>query len=231
MTPLISIIIPTFNEEKYIHNLISYLKTLPQIECAEIIVSDGGSQDRTRQLIQNEAILLLCSPQKSRAAQMNFAATKARGQFLYFLHADTKPPLNIIQLILDNASKKALHCLRYHFDSDKFLLKINGYFTSYNGIWAGGGDQSLIISAELFRILGGFLNTHRIMEDFDLVRRAKQNGYPLIVLPHYMLVSARKYENHSWLKVQWINLLTILAWRLGASQNDLYKFYQKKLKS
>ncbi|MBK9107201.1 MAG: TIGR04283 family arsenosugar biosynthesis glycosyltransferase [Saprospiraceae bacterium] len=229
MTPLISIIIPTFNEEKYIPQLIIYLKSLEQIELAEIIVTDGGSQDKTLTLIQNDSIVLLSSRQKGRAAQMNFAAEKARGKFLYFLHADTRPPQNIIQLILDNAPKKALSCLRYHFESDKFLLKINGYFTRFNGVWAGGGDQSLIIATDLFNLLGGFSNTKIIMEDFDLVQRASHVGYPLIILPHYMLVSARKYEHNTWLKVQLMNFITVLAWKMGASQDFLFAFYHKKL--
>lgn len=142
-------------------------------------------------------------PTPGRAQQMNFAAQHCSNcDVLYFVHADTYPPKSFhsdIQQALDEGAM--LGYFRYRFDSDKILLRFNSYFTRYNGIFAGGGDQTLFIKKSTFEGLNGFRDELKLMEDFDLVARARQAGYLLRLIPKEATVSARKYNQNTWLRV------------------------------
>jgi rSAM/selenodomain-associated transferase 2 len=231
MLPRISVIIPTYNEAAHIAALVSSLLQNGNQQLAEIIVTDGGSTDDTLQLAAAAGAKAVRSPQKGRAAQMNYAASLATGDTLYFVHADVKIHPQYITHITE-----ALHkgydfgCYRYRFDSPKKILRFNGYMTRFNMVWVGGGDQTLFIRQPVFEQLQGFRPDYRIMEDFDLVKRAKQQKFKFIILPHSILVSARKYELNSWLRVQWANTVIVLAWKRGASQQWMVEKYKKLLR-
>ena len=75
MANKISIIIPTYNEAETIASLIIYLQNHGQDILNEIIVSDAGSTDETLAIAEQCGATALVSPQKGRAAQMNFGAS------------------------------------------------------------------------------------------------------------------------------------------------------------
>lgn len=87
----LSIIIPTLNERHCIGRLIDRLLTADQSKM-EIIVVDGGSTDGTVEFLQTKGIRVINS-EPSRAKQMNLGAQLAQNELLYFIHADTLPPL------------------------------------------------------------------------------------------------------------------------------------------
>ena len=90
--PTISIIIPVLNEEKYIKDVLFSISANARTKCIkEILVIDGGSTDQTITNAEAYGATVLKS-KKGRAAQMNFGATNANGEILYFLHVDTLPP-------------------------------------------------------------------------------------------------------------------------------------------
>lgn len=231
MKPEISIIIPTFNEEKNIVRLLDHLEHCENRSKAQIIVCDGNSTDKTILCLENRDLVVLQLNKRGRACQMNEGARKAESDLLYFLHADVLPPKNFIpELLKWKQNSKTLACFRYRFESKKTLLKFNSYMTRFNGLWSGGGDQSLAIHRALFSRLGGFNPDYIIMEDFDLIARAKKLNLSLKILPFDLQVSARKYDHNSWLKVQMVNLFTICAWKAGAGQSFLYNFYSRSLR-
>jgi glycosyltransferase involved in cell wall biosynthesis len=80
-----TIIIPALNEEEHIGACIESAKKLNPVE---IIVVDGGSSDRTREVAEDAGALVVQSP-KGRGIQMNRGASVAKGEMLLFLHADT----------------------------------------------------------------------------------------------------------------------------------------------
>ena len=83
----VSIIIPTINESAQIVECINFLN-VNDSRLLEIIVVDGGSEDDTIQLISQLGIAVF-STEPSRAIQMNEGARNAKGNVLYFVHADT----------------------------------------------------------------------------------------------------------------------------------------------
>jgi len=227
----ISVIIPTLNEAARISDLLHYLFSLPsQDALAEVIVVDGGSRDATLDIAQQAGAQVLTAPQKGRAAQMNFAARAAQGDILYFIHADVYPPASCLANIQNSLTAGAhLGCFAYDFDSDALLLKFNAWLTRFNWRATGGGDQTLFLGKATFVQLGGFNEQLPIMEDFDFVWRAKQQGLRMSVLPARVRVSARKYEKNSYLKVQIVNTIAFVAFRWGYAPQKLARWYHQTL--
>lgn len=225
----ISVIIPALNEEKNIGGLVNYLFSIPhQTYLHEVIVVDGGSQDRTTQEAQKAGAFVLESP-KGRAIQMNLGADRARGNILYFVHADVIPPRSCFGDIMDALKQgNVMGCFSYDFASSSSLLKINAYFTQFDSMTTGGGDQTFFIPKAHFQHLGRFKENLPIMEDFDFIWRAKKH-HPLHIVKKRALVSARKYEKNSYLKVQLVNGLVLTLFRRGYCPFKLARLYKRLL--
>ncbi len=226
--PWLSIIIPTYNEAGNIRSLVNYLKQETGRE-AEVIVSDGQSKDNTIQHAKDCGVIALSSTEKGRAAQMNYGACQAKGEVLYFVHADCRPPLNFLTDIKE-AVNHGFSFGRYQtkFDSGKSLLKINAYFTRFDWFICYGGDQTLFITKDLFNRLNGFKATMQIMEDYDIVTRAKKLAkYKIFDKP--ALVSARKYDTNSWLAILLANRKIVQMYKQGKSQQQMVAMYKKLL--
>lgn len=221
----ISLIIPYLNEAENLNELLPFLLKEGDGLLSEIIVVDAGSTDNSIAVAKFFGVLVVQSPIRNRAAQLNLGALHASGDILYFVHADTTPCREYAKVIVVSLSKgKQVGCLRYRFDSDSSLLKYNSWFTRFNGIFSGGGDQSLFIKKTLFDFLGGFDASFCIMEDFELVRRIRQNS-DFHVLPNEMTVSARKYEVNSWLKVQLANFMAFSLFLLKVKPARIKSLY------
>ncbi len=225
----ISIIIPVYNEAEFIGKLVRYLTEHQNEFVAEIIVVDAGSTDDTISVAQMTGATTVISPQKGRASQMNYGASLAKGDVLYFIHADTFPPSTFIDDITD-AFKKGFDLGRYRtkFNSDKWYLKINAWFTRFDWFICMGGDQTLFISRNLFSKTGGFKTEMLIMEEFEFVQRARKGAtYKIFNKP--ALISARKYDTNSWWRVQMANRRIVSMYKKGASQHEMVTTYKKML--
>ena len=225
----LSIIIPTYNESENIEKLISFLNQ----NCAnlpyEIIVSDGGSNDATLELASQLKATALISPVKGRAGQMNYGVEHAKGDVLYFVHADSFPVKTFYQDI-QKALNDNFNCgsFRFKFDSSKFILKINSFFTRFNYLFFRGGDQTIFCTKELWEKAGSFNENMLIMEDYDFLERIWNKG-KFKLIPKSTLVSARKYDQNSWLRVQLANLKVVKMYKNGASQDAMIKVYHNSL--
>lgn len=225
----ISIIIPTYNEADNIGKLISYLFANNNSSVVDLIVSDAGSDDNTIGIAKQAGANAVLSPGKGRAAQMNFGATIAKGDILYFIHADCFPPAKFIGDI-QQAIKMGYKMGRYRtkFDSDKTILKINAWFTFFDLFICMGGDQTLFITRSFFEQCKGFRDDMKIMEDFEFCKRASKLGRYKI-LKGEALISARKYDTNSWLSVQLANFKILRMYKKGASQQEMLDTYKKML--
>ncbi|MEB2775292.1 TIGR04283 family arsenosugar biosynthesis glycosyltransferase [Algoriphagus sp. D3-2-R+10] len=224
-TDKISVIIPCLNEEVNLKELIPYLIKYGDGVISEIIVVDGGSQDNSIAVAKSFGAFVVQSPICNRAAQLNLGAQHARGCIFYFLHADTRPVKDFAKVILANVAKgKNVGCFCYRFESDCTLLKFNSWFTRFNGVFSGGGDQSLFIKRSSFEALGGYDESFCIMEDFELVSRIRQT-YDFHVLQDEMTVSARKYKGNSWVKVQLANLTAFSLFLLKVKPASIKSLY------
>ena len=160
----ISIIIPTYNESARIEKLITFLIRNSDATITQIIISDGGSTDNTLTLAEKAGAIAVLSPGKGRANQMNYGAAHATGDLLYFVHADVYPPASFIADIT-NAVNNCFDLGRYRmrFDTKKWWLQINAFFTRFDFFVCYGGDQTLFITRKLFEETGGFKKNMLIM--------------------------------------------------------------------
>ena len=96
----LSIIIPTFNEANNISKLVNYLKKTDVNNLTEIIIADAGSTDNTSEIALKDGAKVVLCPNKRRSAQMNYGASFAGADILYFVHADCFPPENFLNEII-----------------------------------------------------------------------------------------------------------------------------------
>ena len=227
----ISIIIPVHNEAENIGLLIETIKKYGHTNLQEIIVVDSpSSTDKTLEIAEKHHAIALKSQKKGRAAQMNFGASVAQGEILYFVHADTiihpEYASDILKYVLKGYD---LGCYRYRFDSSNLLLKVNSFFTRFPFIWCRGGDQTLFIRKTDFFNVGCFKEEYLIMEDYEFIQRTNK-VLKFKIIPKNVIVSARKYKTNSYLRVQKANFTVMRMFLSGkASQQEMAETYRKML--
>jgi rSAM/selenodomain-associated transferase 2 len=227
----ISVIIPTYNEEENIGGLIDDLQKYGGRALEEIIVVDAPSPDQTAQRAGQAGARVIVSERPGRASQMNAGARIARGDVLYFVHADVRIHPDYAHDIQQALSEGyTLGCYRYQFDSPRMILKLNTFFQRYDRIWSRGGDQTLFIPKIRFDELGGYCEQHRVMEDYEFIIRARKK-FRFKVIPKNIIVSARKYQENSYLRVNFANALVMWMYFRGAPQQKLIDTYKAIIKT
>ncbi len=227
--PGLSIIIPTLNEVENMPRLLDRL-TEDQSHDVEIIVVDGGSDDGTLEFCHEypaDIIIRECNPQRAR--QLNFGAESARANVYYFVHADTLPPCGFLNDIKSSIKLGYdMGSYRHRFEGGPYLLKLNAFLTRFDLLWLRGGDQSLFIKRDVFDHLGGFRENMVIMEDFELLRRARKT-YKFRVIQKDILISARKYADNHYFRVQIANLVAFNMFRYGVNSRRILNTYRGML--
>lgn len=225
--PTVSVIIPVLNEAESIQSVLQFLQSVPAESSIEVIVVDGGSQDRTVELAMAVGVKVL-KAQGGRAMQMNAGARTATGKILLFLHADTRLPDRFIPLVQQTlAQPKTI--------AGAFELAIVGQERGLRWIewtvkWRSRlfqlpyGDQAIFLKAETFAQLGGFAELP-IMEDFELVRRLRPYGR-ITIVPASVLTSGRRWKTLGIVRTTLINQIVIVAYFLGVSPARIAAWYR-----
>ncbi len=227
---MISIIIPTYNEAEQIEQTISKIHAANGDHEIEIIVADGGSTDETVSIAGNCKATIVLSDQKGRAAQMNKGASVAKGDVLYFLHADSIPPKNFAGSILNAVNKNfSSGCFRLSFDHSHWFLKANCWFTRFNVNAVRFGDQSLFVTKDVFQKTGGFNERLFMMEDQEIIHRIKKYGR-FKVVNDVVTTSARKYLDNGIYRMQAIFFRIWFLFYLGYSQERLLKLHRRLIR-
>ena len=227
---MISIIIPTYNEADQIQQTISKIHAANGEHEIEIIVADGGSTDETVPIALRSNAITIVSNKKGRAAQMNKGTYVAKGDVLYFLHADSIPPKNFIGSILNAVHKNfSSGCFRLSFDHSHWFLKANCWFTRFDVNAVRFGDQSLFVTKDVFQKIGGFNESLLMMEDQEIIHRIKKHrGFK--VMNGIVTTSARKYLDNGIYRMQAIFYRIWLLYYLGFSQKYLLKLHRRLIR-
>lgn len=222
----ISIIIPTLNEENCIGNLLQSLEACKNEDVLEIIVVDAQSSDSTKEIAESHKVKFISTEHRNRAKQMNIGANAALGDVLYFIHADAIPPSTFVEDIKQAIDEcYDLGGYRFRFQTKKKILNINSWFTRFNKLTFRGGDQTLFLKRDAFEKLGSYCEDHVIMEEYDLLIKAKKAGYRFKLMPKETQVSDRKYDHNSYLRVNIANLVAFTMFRFGADTARIKEVY------
>lgn len=241
----ISIIIPILNEAETIEKLLNYLiEHSSKQNIAEIIVVDGGSTDASKDIISkfylyreanpetssglmNQTKIILVNSSKGRAKQMNTGSKVATGSILYFLHADSFPPKDFDQHIINEVENGHLAgCFRLQFDHSHWWLRLASWLTQFHWRACRGGDQSQFITKDLFDDIGGFDESYIIYEDNILINELYSRKL-FKVINKKLRTSARRYEKHGIWKLQYHFWAIYVKKWLGASAEDLHNYYKQ----
>lgn len=221
---MISVIIPTLNEEKIIR------KTLFDLERQkghfETIVVDGGSEDKTINMVKEFKWVKPFIYKKGRNKQMNYGARESKGDILLFLHADTTLPENF-QRLVEKAIKEGYEGGVFYrvFNEANYLLKMIVFSVNLlsSSLKIYFGDQAIFVKKELFEKLGGFPDIE-IFEDCGFCRRWR--NYKIKTIKNPVITSSRRFSNNGVLRtfmlMQWITI----AYLLGFNPNRMKKYYR-----
>jgi rSAM/selenodomain-associated transferase 2 len=219
----ISVVIPVLNEEKAIAaNLTALMALRPH----EVIVVDGGSADRTREISAQTGATVITGA-SGRARQMNYGAQRATGDILLFLHADTRlPPAAFRDMVAALGDPRYLGG-RFDVDleGDHWMLKVVGAMINHRSriTKVSTGDQAIFVRRDVFARMGGFPDIP-LMEDLAFCRALKRLGR-IACLRSRVITSARRWETHGvWRTIikMWILKLLYFA---GVSPVKLKRFY------
>jgi rSAM/selenodomain-associated transferase 2 len=223
--PLLSIIIPTFNEEESIQRT---LEAVPGVQgTIEVIVADGGSDDATTEMARKSHTRVITS-QRGRGIQMHTGASLARGQALLFLHADTILPPEAVDLILDALARDPLIVggnFSIRFDGDSRPARLMTWlYPKLEKIGLCYGDSGIFVRASIYSEVGGF-KSFPIFEDVDFVRRMRKLGR-MIHLPVTVVTSSRRFEGRRFAATfaRW-SILQALFW-IGIPPRLLGQLYE-----
>lgn len=219
----VAIIVPTLDEEESIRRNLPLC--LPLAE--EVVVSDGGSRDRTVELAAELGAKIVTGP-PGRGPQMNRGAAESRSQVLVFLHADSRLPpdgTEAIRRLVTGGRVGGGFLMR--FDDRRARYRIGSALVNLRTRLSRAplGDQGQFATREAFARLGGF-EDWPILEDLDFIRRLKRLG-PIAIVPRPVTTSARRYVAGGALATIANNWLIWSLFLLGASPHRLAQRYRK----
>lgn len=223
----VSIILPVLNEADCLQAALERLQPFRKIG-HELIVVDGGSSDGSDAIAKSfsdHALTSACG----RAQQMNQGAAAAKGDVLWFLHADTIPPDCAIGAIQTSISTGHLWGrFNVRLSGSHWLLRIVEWVMNKRSCLTGvaTGDQGLYIRRDVFERVGGFPKI-AIMEDIALSKCLRRHQAP-DCLKSILVASSRRWEEQGILRTIFFMWRLRLAYFLGADPGRLAERYYPK---
>ncbi len=207
--PVLSVVIPTLQEESLLPDCLEAVLAAGDVD--EVLVVDGGSTDRTRELAAGFPGVRVLASDPGRGRQMNRGAGAARGELFWFLHADCLAPRHAGSMIRETLGRSGVV-------AGAFRFAVASPRVAYRGLELGVrvrseflglpyGDQGLFMTREVFLAAGAFDEVPR-MEDLFLVRRLARLGR-IEVLPEALACSARRWEREGLVGTCFVNLASL----------------------
>lgn len=230
---MLSIIIPTLNEERYLPILLKEIKKQKFGESSvyEIIVADANSEDRTVEIARNFGCKIVKGgrPAKGR----NEGVKIAEGSIFLFMDADNVYlPENFFENILSEFKKRNLGVASFPIEPDgkkidKIFYGIYNNFVNLTQI--PFATNSILVKKEVFEKNKGFDEEIRIGEDHDFVQRAARLGKFGFIKTEPVLTSSRRLEQDgrlkTYLKYMLVGIHIVL---LGSIKTDIFKYKNLK---
>ena len=224
----ISIIIPTINEANNLPLLLSDLSILKKE--GEILIVDCGSEDKTLDIANIYGAKVYKCNERNRGLQLDIGAKHSKGEWLIFLHSDTRLThdwFGKIKSIL-KGDKNNIYYFTFKINHKKIIYRILEIFVNFRSQYLKKpyGDQGLIIHKSTYLKNNGFRKI-ALMEDLDFLMRLK-NKKDLKQLNLPIFISPRKWERTNIFLQAFKNWNFRRRWLQGESTKSIYSDYYKK---
>jgi rSAM/selenodomain-associated transferase 2 len=224
---LISTVIPVFNDEAA---LVLTIDSTDFNGCELIVASTPDDRPRLAALRTRRPDIIWVETRRGRAHQMNAGASVARGDWIVFLHADTRLPPRWRDAVdaADRDRRAAFGCFRFKLASPRVAARAieAGVRARVRLFSLPYGDQALFVRRRLFQAVGGYAEIP-LMEDVDLVRRLLSQG-TLFRSQLPAVTSARKWERDGWIRRTAGNLMLLARYFAGTSPERLHQLYNNE---
>lgn len=212
---MISIIVPVLDEVRALPAALD--SVFGQKGDYEIIVVDGGSMDGTRQLAESYPRVTCVSSDTGRAVQMNAGARLASGEWLLFLHADTRLPDGALERLngLERDPKTLAGGFRHRFSENRWALRLISWLNNKRcrRTRVFYGDQAPFVRRKLFEELGGYPEEPSL-EDVLFAEKLKCVTRPVLLEQAAVTDSRRFTEQGPWRSLARVFLI-LSCHRLG----------------
>ena len=227
---MLSIIIPTLNEEKYLPRLLDSLKKQTYTDF-EMIVADNHSKDATKSIARAAGCKIVEGglPSQGRAT----GAKVATGDILFFVDADCVLRDDYLERALAEIKKRRLDCAGGSISALDGTILDRFYFSFFNGwmllmqkISPHAAGCSVFCSKEYYDKIGGFNRTIKLYEEHDFVRRAAKMGRFGILSSVRVATSVRRFVAEGRLKTG-IKLMISALYRIffGEIKDDTFEYH------
>jgi len=224
----ISIIIPTVNEANNLPLLLSDLSIIQKDN--EIIIVDCKSEDKTIDIAKIYGAKVFISKERNRGLQLDIGAMNSKGDWLIFLHADTRlthdwfEKLNSVLKVNENY----INYFKFKINNKKIIYRLLEILVNIRSKYFKQpyGDQGLIIHRTNYFKNNGFRKIP-LMEDVDFLRRLK-NKKEIKQLNSPIFISSRKWERTNIFFQSLKNFNYRRRWLKGESTKSIYSDYYKK---
>ena len=223
----ISIIIPTINEANNLPLLLSDLSIVKRE--GEIIIVDCGSEDKTIDLANIYGAKVFKSKEKNRGLQLDMGANNSSGDWLIFLHADTRLTHDWFRKINSvlKKNKNYIYYFKFKINHKKIIYRVLEILVNFRSQYFKKpyGDQGLIIHRTTYFKNNGYRKIP-LMEDVDFVSRLSKKDLKQLNLP--IFTSSRKWERTNIFLQAIKNWQFRRRWLKGESLKSIYSDYYKK---
>ena len=225
--PLISLIVPVWNDDELVVDLVSGLQVAPEL--AEWVVAAVRPGQTLCELHRHGIVRLISCDKPSRGRQMNAGAAEARGSLLCFHHADSELRPEHLNALEQTARNDAILGGAFHrrFDDRRASIVLwEGLVRRINSL-AGPlfGDQSIFVRASVFERLGGFADIP-LMEDIEFSRRLRRLGGTILLDPP-LRSSPRRFRRLGNWRTTLLNVTFIGLFYLGVDPYTLHRWYYR----
>ncbi|MHA1608022.1 MAG: glycosyltransferase [Candidatus Freyarchaeota archaeon] len=210
--PLFSVVIPTYNEERYLPLCLNSVlnQTMPR-EKYEIIIVDGYSEDNTVKIAEEKADKVILSEKRGPGDARNKGGRAARGKILLFLDADTVISRSLMEKVYVAFSDPRVvggTCDIYPLERDSRGYALYSTINLlYRVLYAAGFPHAqtkcCFYLRKTFLEAGGFKETLIVAEDQELAWRMSRKGRMVYVKDAAAYSSMRRERSMGYARVTW----------------------------
>lgn len=227
---MLSIIIPTINEEKCLPLLLKSIKKQDFNEDFEIIIADANSGDKTVEIAKKEGCKVILSNGRLPAKEKNKGANFTRGDLFLFVDADIILPESFFKNALREFEERNLGVVSFYLQSPNKIH--NAIFSLLYNLpskitekFLPQAMNSILVKKNIHQKIGGFDEEINIGEELDYVRKGAKIGKFGVLKSVKIFVSPRRFQQDGWFKT-WLKyfLCQLHMIFLGPVKSDILKY-------